>query len=125
MEPLNYLKMLRKKKGVPQQSVADYLGITRQAYSNYEIGNREPDNETVLKLAEYFGVSAETILRGQETPVPMFEDGQTDEDDELIAQFQAFQETLSVPQKRLLARILETSLRRMQAESVSVRSEAD
>ena len=30
------LKSLREKKGVSQQAVADYLEITRQAYSNYE-----------------------------------------------------------------------------------------
>lgn len=63
---MNQLKILRKQKGVPQQTVANYLEITRQAYSNYENGNRDPDNETLLKLAEYFEVSVDQLLRGKE-----------------------------------------------------------
>ncbi len=59
-----HLKELRQNKGVSQQTVADYLEITRQAYSNYENGNRDPDNETLLKLAEFFGVSVDALLRG-------------------------------------------------------------
>lgn len=62
---MEYLKTLRTQKGVSQQTVADYLEITRQAYSNYENGNREPDYETLLKLAEYFGTSVDVLLRGE------------------------------------------------------------
>ena len=63
---MEYLKHLRQSKGVSQQEVADYLGITRQAYSNYENGYRAPDNETLLKLGEYFDTTVDTILRGKE-----------------------------------------------------------
>lgn len=63
---MEHLKNLRIEKGVSQQFVADYLGITRQAYSNYENGNRAPDNETLLKLAEYFETTVDVILRGKE-----------------------------------------------------------
>lgn len=59
-----YLKQIRLDKGVSQQAVADYLGITRQAYSNYENENREPDKETLLKLAEYFETTVDILLRG-------------------------------------------------------------
>lgn len=64
---MEQLKILRSKKGVSQQSVADYLEITRQAYSNYENGNRTPDNEMLLKLAEYFDISVDYLLRGKES----------------------------------------------------------
>lgn len=60
------LKELRTAKGVSQQIVADYLEITRQTYSDYENGNRAPDNEAILKLAEYFNVSVDYLLRGKE-----------------------------------------------------------
>lgn len=58
------LKELRLQKGVSQQIIADYLQITKQAYSLYELGKREPDFETLLKLGEYFNVSTDYILRG-------------------------------------------------------------
>lgn len=65
---MEQLKKLRVAKGVSQQVVANYLEITRQAYSNYENGNRAPDNETLLKLAEYFDVTVDYLLRGKENP---------------------------------------------------------
>ena len=60
------LRKLRAEKGVSQQVIADYLNITKQAYSLYELGKREPDFETLLKLGEYFTVSTDYILRGEE-----------------------------------------------------------
>ena len=65
------LKILRQRAGVLQKDVADSLGITRQAYSNYENGERNPDNEMLLKLAEYFGVSVDSILRDSEDDDPL------------------------------------------------------
>lgn len=61
---MEFLKSLRVRHGMSQQSVADYLGISRQAYSNYENGNRAPDNKTLLKLAEYFDTTVDYLLRG-------------------------------------------------------------
>lgn len=58
------LRKLRQKKNVSQQVVADYLNITKQAYSLYELGKREPDFETLLKLGEFFNVSTDYLLRG-------------------------------------------------------------
>ncbi len=56
------LKSLRAIKGVSQQKAADYLNITKQGYSLYETGNREPDYETLLKLSEYFDVTVDELL---------------------------------------------------------------
>ena len=57
------LKEYREKASLSRQTVADYLGVSRQAYGNYENGNREPDIETLLKLAEYFGTTVDSLLR--------------------------------------------------------------
>ena len=57
------LRKLRAEKKVPQQAVAEQLGITKQAYSLYELGKRQPDFETLVKLGEYFGVTTDYILR--------------------------------------------------------------
>ena len=62
------LKSLREQKGVSQQTVADYLEITRQAYSNYETGKREADYETLLKLGEFFGVPIDYLLGKEKKP---------------------------------------------------------
>ena len=56
------LKELRTMKGVYQEDIANYLGVTRQAVSQYERGEREPDLETLEKLADYFNVDMNYIL---------------------------------------------------------------
>ncbi|WP_294755379.1 helix-turn-helix transcriptional regulator [uncultured Ruminococcus sp.] len=56
------LKQLREAKGVSQATVARELNISRQTYNNYELGKREADYETLLKLAEYFGTSVDYLI---------------------------------------------------------------
>lgn len=53
---------LRKQKKRTQQDMADYLGITRPAYTAYERGTRQPDYDTLEKLADYFEVSTDYLL---------------------------------------------------------------
>ncbi len=56
------LKNLRTEKGDSQADVAKFLGLTKQAYSLYELGKRNPDNDTLYKISEYFGVSIDYLL---------------------------------------------------------------
>lgn len=56
------LMKLRKEKKKTQDDVANFLGISRPAYGNYENGKREPDIETLTKLADYFDVSMDYLI---------------------------------------------------------------
>lgn len=47
---------LRKSSGLTQQELADRLGISRSAIGNYEKGIREPDLETLEKIADFFNL---------------------------------------------------------------------
>lgn len=53
----NRLKEIRQEKNLSQTDIAKALGVTRQAISLYEKGNRELKLETWQKLADYFNVS--------------------------------------------------------------------
>ncbi len=55
------LKQTRKKRNYTQKNIADYLGIAERAYQNYEYGNREPNLETLIKLANYLDVSLDFL----------------------------------------------------------------
>lgn len=57
------LKQIRKSKGITQQKLAKELYITQQALCNYEQGKREPDIQMLIKLADYFGVSVDYLVR--------------------------------------------------------------
>ena len=56
------LKMLRKKKGLTQKDIADLVHVNRVTYTNWEKGNREPNFETLLKLADLFDVSLDWLF---------------------------------------------------------------
>lgn len=57
-----------------QKDVAALLGIDRTTYAKYESGASEPNYETLLKLAEIFGVSTDYILgRDEKKPAPISE----------------------------------------------------
>ncbi|HEY8402074.1 MAG TPA: helix-turn-helix transcriptional regulator [Cytophagaceae bacterium] len=53
---------LRKKKKLTQQQAAKHLGIPRSTYSNYELGKREPDFETLKNIANFFEVNIDWLL---------------------------------------------------------------
>lgn len=57
------LQALREEKGWSKTYVANKLGLARmQVYANYEYGTREPDFDTVKKLANLFSVSTDFLL---------------------------------------------------------------
>lgn len=45
-----------------QKEVATRIGVASQTYANYEQGRRDPDYQTLIKIADLFSVSVETIL---------------------------------------------------------------
>lgn len=56
------LKELRKRKGLYQEDIALILGVTRQAISQYERGEREPGIEILEILADFFNVDMNYLL---------------------------------------------------------------
>ncbi len=56
------LKALRLSMGVSQKVVSSALGLTRNAFTNYENGIREPSLETLKKICVYFDVSSDYLL---------------------------------------------------------------
>ena len=58
----NRLKEIRQEKNLSQTDIAKALGVTRQAISLYEKGDREPKLETWQKLADFFHVPTEYLM---------------------------------------------------------------
>lgn len=56
----------RKKLGLNQEELAGKIGVSRSALSLYEIDRREPDLETVKKIASLFGVTTDYLLGAEE-----------------------------------------------------------
>lgn len=59
---------LRKEAGFNQQDMAKDLGIVFRSYRRYECGESEPTLSTLVKLADYFGVSLDYLAGRTEDP---------------------------------------------------------
>lgn len=67
------LKYLREQKGINQRALSDVLGVSTGAVGNWEASTREPDLKTIIRLAEYFGVTLDDlVLREMKAPVPRY-----------------------------------------------------
>lgn len=56
------LRYLRESQGLKQEELADKLGVTYSAISNYERGQRIPKMETLEAIADYFNVYMNYLL---------------------------------------------------------------
>ena len=63
MEFGEFLAKLRKERGILQKELANYLNVTVATISNYEKGIHSPDLNTLVKLADFYGVSTDYLLQ--------------------------------------------------------------
>jgi transcriptional regulator with XRE-family HTH domain len=56
------IAFLRDQRHLTQEEVASALGISRAALSHYEKNRREPDSETLTKVADLFHVSLDYLV---------------------------------------------------------------
>lgn len=52
----------RKKKGLSQEKVAEYMEVSRQAVTKWEANISKPSSENLIKLAQLFEVDVDTLL---------------------------------------------------------------
>ncbi|WAM33266.1 helix-turn-helix domain-containing protein [Caldicellulosiruptor morganii] len=56
------LKELREEKNISRNDLAEILGVSTQTIANYENGHREPNFDTLLKIADFFGVTVDYLI---------------------------------------------------------------
>lgn len=61
------IKELRIQRNIQQKDLASALEIAANTLSQYETGKREPDQETLMKLADYFNVTTDYLLGRSES----------------------------------------------------------
>ena len=71
----NRIKELRLEKGITQSELAEALMISFQAVSNWERGVTPPDIENLVRIAAYFGVLVDDLLRPKNDDVYLGIDG--------------------------------------------------
>ena len=63
------IKRLRVANDFTQEKVADFLGIGRSAYANYEAGTREIPIDIIERLADLFGCDTYLLYEDNEVAV--------------------------------------------------------
>ncbi|MFR8619451.1 MAG: helix-turn-helix domain-containing protein, partial [Romboutsia timonensis] len=56
------IKEILEEKGIQAKTVAEYLGVTQAAMSNYLNNKRNIDTDTLTKIAEFLGVTTDELL---------------------------------------------------------------
>ena len=56
------LKELRIERGISQRKLGEILGVVNQTISFWETGSREPDLDSLFKIANYFNVTIDYLL---------------------------------------------------------------
>jgi len=64
----NRIKDLREDHDLTQQQIADAIGITQRKYSYLETGVQQLTDEILARLAQYYHVSVDYILRLTDVP---------------------------------------------------------
>lgn len=57
------LKLFRSAKKMTQKELGDLLGVTQRTISGWEMGETEPNYDTLIKILEYFDVSFEDMIQ--------------------------------------------------------------
>lgn len=65
---VNRIRIIRENKGLTQADLARELAVSRVAISRYETGQRDLDTETILRLCEIFGCTADYLLGRSAVP---------------------------------------------------------
>ncbi len=92
------LKQLRKENGLSQQRLSMETGIAQVTVSEYESGRNFPSVKTLLRLAEFFGVSTDYLL-GLTDIRGTLRSGVSDDEAELLNNYRSLP-----PSERLLVR---------------------
>lgn len=70
------LTKVREERGIKRQQAANDIGITRASLEYYEKGQRKPDTEILMKLCDYYKVSADYLLGISNAQITATEDEQ-------------------------------------------------
>lgn len=62
------LKGLRERENLSREALAKKIGISYWSLSKYETGNREPDIDTLQKIADFFDVTLDYLTGRSDDP---------------------------------------------------------
>lgn len=105
---------LRKNRGLTQVEFSKQLHVTQSAVSHWESGRSVPDTVQLFRIAEFFGVSVETLSSMKhespaqaEPPAPVPEQEKAPANDPYYQQVMAKAKEMNVEELKRLLRIMD------------------
>ena len=65
------LAELRKQNKLSIEDMANLIKLSKHAYKSYEVGEREPKLQSLVKLADFFGVTTDYIINHGDYKYPI------------------------------------------------------
>jgi transcriptional regulator with XRE-family HTH domain len=93
---------LRKRRGLSQQEISDTLQVSRGTYSLWETDKRRPELDSLIALADFYGVSVDYLLgrEAQTLAASRFDDPMIDLSDEARKSVEEFIEFVRKKNKK-------------------------
>lgn len=88
-----FLKRLRKEKGLTQEQLAEQFYVSSRTISRWETGSNLPDVSTLIELADYYEVDIRELINGERKSETM--DKETKETLVKVAQYATKKEKLA------------------------------
>ncbi len=93
---------LRKKSGLSQEQLAEKLEVSRQSISKWESDKAYPEMTRLLFMSDYFGVSLDYLMRGEETPASEQTPDERYQPEQVSRVLRSFLSNLTASQKQKL-----------------------
>ena len=74
MDVHSRIRQLREKNNISRENFSKKIGVSYAALSKYETGKRQPDYDTLQKIADYFEVTTDFLLGREEKKSPSWGD---------------------------------------------------
>lgn len=117
------LKQLRQKKSLSQSSFSSLLGVSLQAYQNYERGDRPITKDLIVVLMTEFGVEPSWLLSGEQALEP--HSSQPELNEELLQQIIEGVESLLSKKRKVLPIDKKTKIIVMLYKTASIQQNLD
>ncbi len=101
-----FLKHLRKEKGLTQEQLAEHFYVSSRTVSRWETGSNMPDLDMLIELADYYDVDIREIIDGGGNSENM--DSETKDTLKKVAEYAA--EEQNKLKKRMIALLLGTMI---------------
>lgn len=115
------LQELRKGKNLTQEEAAELFGVKLSTYQKYERDAISPSYETLIKIADFYGVTTDYLLGREKAPDPFGDlELSTEDEQEVFRKYMSLPENVRAIMLDVLLQLGEAARARQAAEQSEI-----